>query len=187
MRKLFLISAMAMLAFPTTTFAQVIIHGDGAPRQCYVSVKLGDPGRPSTIRSCVEALKTPGLNKKNLAAMNTNIGILHMRAGNLDQAKEWYDNSLEIAPNIAETYVNYSAALIHLNDPRKAIEMASKALEFETDKRPEALYNRAIAYDRIDDYNRAYRDLKQALTLRPEWPAALKAIDNYIVAPKPTG
>ena len=110
-----------------------------------------------------------------------------MRAGNLDQAKEWYDNSLEIAPNIAETYVNYSAALIHLNDPRKAIEMASKALEFETDKRPEALYNRAIAYDRIDDYNRAYRDLKQALTLRPEWPAALKAIDNYIVAPKPTG
>jgi len=187
MRKFFLISAMAMLAFPTSSFAQVIIHGDGAPRQCYLSVKFGDPGRHSTIKNCLNALETPGLNRKNRAAMSTNIGILYMRAGKHDKAKKWYDEALEIAPNIAETYVNYSAALIYSDNPRKAIQMADKALEFDTDKKPEALYNRAIAYDRIEDFNRAYRDLKQALTLRPEWPPALKAIDNYIVASKSTG
>jgi hypothetical protein len=50
---------------------------------------------------------------------------------------------------------------------------------------PEALYNRAIAYDRLDEFSLAYKDLKEALVLRPDWDVALKAINNYEVVPKP--
>jgi len=46
---------------------------------------------------------------------------------------------------------------------------------------PEALYNRAIAYNRLNNYKGAYNDLKQALVLKPEWTAALKALESYTV------
>ena len=50
---------------------------------------------------------------------------------------------------------------------------------------PEALYNCAMAYDNMKRYGEAYADLKKALTLRPDWAPALRAIDNYEVTEEP--
>jgi lipoprotein NlpI len=46
---------------------------------------------------------------------------------------------------------------------------------------PEALYNRAVAYDRLENYKGAYKDLKQALVLRPDWEPALALLSGYQV------
>jgi len=46
---------------------------------------------------------------------------------------------------------------------------------------PEALYNRAIAYDRLQNYKGAYKDLKQALVLRPDWEPAMNLLSGYQV------
>jgi len=185
------LSATMMIAFSTsiTASAQIVIQGDGAPRACYLSVKAGDQGRPATIKKCLDALESYDLSLKNRTALHTNIGILYMRAGKYEKATAWFDTSIALAPKTAETYINYAAALIHSNDFTGAIKMANIALEYNPtrEKNPEALYNRAIAYDRLEKHGHAYRSLKQALELRPDWPPALKAIDNYEVSTKTNG
>ena len=86
---------------------------------------------------------------------------------------------------MAEIYINYGASLIHIGDYNGAVTAINKAIDLETVKMPEALYNRAIAYDRLENYKGAYKDLKQALVLKPEWPAALKVLENYTVTRAP--
>lgn len=187
MRKilLFIVVFPVFLALPAQ--AQMVISGNGAPYACYMKVKTGDSGKSSTIRQCEEALLGTDISVKNEIALKTNIGILHMRAKNYNKARLWYEDALAMAPNEPLIYVNYSACEVYMGDYPKAVTLATRALELGTDKEPEALYNRAIAYDRLDKFTPAYRDLKRALELRPDWAPAVKAIANYDVVTVPKG
>lgn len=183
-----IIAALALAFLPLLPAqAQMIISGSGAPYDCYMKTKTGDPGKRTTIRECEEALIGTQLSKKNEIALKTNIGILNMRAGHYDKARDWYDDALAMAPKEPLIFVNYSACEIFMGNYSKAVELASTAIELGTDKEVEALYNRAIAYDRMDQFTPAYRDLKRALELRPDWTPAVKAISNYQVKSAPKG
>lgn len=183
MHKSILIAFALSASMNGTSTAQVIISGEGPARECYLKTKGDDPGRKSTIRDCIDSLRVMSLSRNNRAALKTNIGILYMRGGDYETAQKWYEEALDLNPDIAETHISYAASQIYRGDPDGAIASINTALELGTDKRPEALYNRAIAYDRKQDYSRAYKDLQRALTLRPDWDLALKALDNYDVKP----
>jgi len=165
-----------------TVSAQVFVGGNGAPQQCYTSAKIGNPGTKGAIRICEEALETVGISRKNKAATHTNLGVLLMRKGDNQDAQTQYKHAIDLRPNAAEVYINYAASLIYTGEYQNAISTINKAIDLETSKMPEALFNRAMAYDRQQNYTAAYKDLKQALLLKPEWPAALKALDNYSVS-----
>jgi|GEM_PF-3196677 len=167
--------------------AQMIISGSGAAYDCYMKTKTGDPGRRGTIRGCKDALSEIDLTKKNQIALKTNIGILNMRAGKYEEARKWYDDAIQMKPNEPLIFVNYSACEVFMGNYSKAIELATTAIELGTNKEAEARYNRAIAYDRLDQFTPAYRDLEQALVLRPDWAPAVKAIANYEVVSAPKG
>lgn len=169
----------------SAAFAQSLVIGDGGAQECYYSVKHGDPGRTSTIKSCKVALRDPHLSKKDEAATHVNLGILLMRSKDYDDARAQYKRAIEMQPKLSEAYINYAANLIYLGDFEEAITASNKGIDLDTKKMPEALFNRAMAYDNLRQYNEAYADLKKALTLRPGWKPALRAIDNYEVAPKP--
>jgi len=72
-----------------------------------------------------------------------------------------------------------------MGEYQAAITAIDKSIELGTTKMPEALFNRAMAYDHLKQYNKAYADLKKALELRPDWAPALAAIDNYEATPAP--
>jgi tetratricopeptide (TPR) repeat protein len=167
--------------------AQLLVMGDGAAKECFDRVKFGDPGRHTTIANCEAALDDISLRIKDRAATHVNVGILYMRAKQYKKSQHHYDAALKMAGDLPEIHINLSANYIYTGDYEKALAAANKGIELGTDKMPEALYNRAMAYDYLDRYNEAYHDLKRALELRPDWPPALKAIDNYEVTPKSSG
>lgn len=169
-------------SFSGTAIAQSLVIGDGGAQECFYSVKHGDMGRASTIKKCKEALKDPHLSIEDEAATHVNLGILLMRSKQYDASRTQYKRAIKMQPKLSEAYINYAANLIYLGDFQEAITASDKSIELGTKKLPEALYNRAMAYDNLRQYNEAYADLKKALALRPDWKPALRAIDNYDIS-----
>ena len=160
--------------------AQVIVQNGGAARDCYMSTKTGNKGRIGAIETCKSAL-SEFLPAIDLAATHVNLGVLYMRKGDYADAQTHYTKAIEMRPKLAEAYINYAASLVYTGNYSAAIAAIDTAIELGTVKMPEALYNRAIAYDRLENYKGAYKDLKQALVLRPDWEPALKLLAGYQV------
>jgi tetratricopeptide (TPR) repeat protein len=176
----------ATFSVATSAVAQSLVIGNGDGNICYMKVKIGDPGRASTIRLCKKALTSGEMSQKDMAATHVNLGILHMRAKDYAGARAAYDKALRISPNLAEAYINLSANLIYMGDFNGALDAVNESINLDTDKMPEALYNRSVAYDNLRRDNEAYADLKRALALRPDWPPALRALENYDVVSIPS-
>ncbi len=163
--------------------AQSVVIGNSTAQICYMSVKFGDPGRATTIKSCKKALKDIHLSHKDKAATHVNIGILYMRSGDNEQAQKAFSAATTLRPNLAESYINYAASLIYTGDYDGALKAANTSIELGSNKMAEALFNRAIIYDYLRRDDDAYADFKQALVLRPNWQRARRALDKYDVTP----
>ena len=182
MQKLLFIVLLSALALPAQ--AQIIIGGNSLHRDCYESVAFSHSATKNAIETCDMALSIDSAHK-NKTASHVNRGILYMRSGDFNSARKDYEKAINLSPNLREAYVNYGALLIHEKDYDGAITALNQAVEGETIRNlHEALYNRAIAYDRQDRFREAYLDLKRALELRPEWDDAKRAISRYSVAKK---
>jgi len=172
---------LGFTSFASTAQAQLVVHGKGDAVVCYEYSARGNTGSRSAIETCTDAL-TQVLSQKDRAATFVNRGILLMRKGEQEKASKDYQSAIEIKPELTEAYVNYGASLIRQGEFDAALERLNFALkDTESATRPEALYNRAIILDRREDYKGAYRDLKEALALRPQWSPALDLIDRYEV------
>lgn len=178
--KLLLVSIFSFSAAATAS-AQIVVQSGGAAQECYTSTKTGNPGRIGAIRKCEAALLELNLSNKDIAATHVNLGVLLMRKGDYSKAKTHYSRAIEMRPKLSEAYINYAASLIYTGDYYAAVTALDTSIKLGTEKMPEALYNRAIAYDRLQNYKGAYNDLKQALTLRPEWSPAVDLLSGYEV------
>jgi len=176
--------ALALLSLPASASAQVVVLGSGDAQACYQMARDGNPGSAEAIRTCRSALNLD-LLRKDETATHVNIGILYMRAGDYIKSRDHYETAIAYAPDLPEAHINYGAALIYMEDYGLAIDALSTAIDLgETkpfEKMPEALFNRALAYDREQNYKAAYLDLRRALALRPDWPPALAAARRYNV------
>lgn len=172
------------LAISAQAQAQVIVHGNSEARACYMAAKTDDAGRRASIKRCETALDDEFLNRKDKTATQVNMGILLMRSGGHESALAAYDRAIELQPELAEAHINRGACLIHLSRPEDAIAALSKSIDLGTKHLPDALYNRAIAYERLGDIKPAYKDFKRAADLRPEWTAPSRALERYQVVSK---
>lgn len=173
------------LSLAASATAQILVLGSGPAEQCYKSAKLGDKGSQSAIRTCEEALAKHDISLKDTAATHVNVGVLYMRRKDNKNAQYHFEKALKIRPAMAEIYINYGASLIQIGNFDKALTALNKSIELETTKLPEALYNRSIVYNRLGKFKEAYKDLKQALAVRPGWPIAITALENYVVTTAP--
>jgi len=185
MLKALLIGVSATFYFTTSAYAQIFVHGGGKAHECYQKTKFNDPGRKSTIRLCEDALLDFNLQGDNEAATHINTAILYMRRGDYSDADKHYQKAIDLRPKISEAYISIAANYIYQGEYQAAITAVTTGIDLGTEKMPEALYNRAMAYDRLEKYTLAYKDLKQALTLKPDWEDAMKAISRYDVVSKP--
>jgi len=166
MKKRLYICAMATFisGFSLSAQAQVIVGGEGPQHLCYKKALYGNMGTKTALKICDEGVKQI-TSHKNKTATHINRGILLMRKGD-----------------------HPGAVLIHMNDYDGALDALNVAVETLDEKDlHEALFNRALAYDRKKQYREAYLDLKRALELRPDWTAAQQAISNYKVETKIAG
>lgn len=179
-----LLASLFSVSVTATASAQIVVQGGGAARDCYMSTKSGNPGRIGAIKTC-EAALSEMLTGKDLAATHVNLGVLLMRKGDYSEAQTNYARAIELRPKLAEAYINHAASLIYTGSYSEAVTAIDTAINLGTDKMPEALYNRAIAYDRLQNYKGAYQDLKLALNLRPDWEPALDLLSGYTVKSRP--
>jgi len=177
------ILALGLTAFSASAHAQLVVQGKGSAAQCYDYAITGNNGSRSAIKTCDEAFREV-LSQKDRAATHVNRGVLYMRKGDQEKASSDYAAALEIRPNLTQAHVNWAASFIRQKKFDAAIAALNTALEdVESPTRVAALYNRAIALDWKEDYKGAYRDLKEALSLRPDWEPALSLISRYEVRP----
>ena len=187
MRKyLYLNIAVLILGFSLPAHAQIkiVLGGDSLERTCYEKALYGNTGSKQAIDICDNAVEN-FTTHKNRPANHINRGVLLMRSGKFEAARRDYEKAIELNPDLRDAYINYGALLIQMQDYDAALTALNKAVEGEHTKNlHEALYNRAIAYDRQDRFREAYLDLKRALKLRPEWDDAKRAISRYSIVKK---
>lgn len=107
------------------------------------------------------------------ASARHNLGRLYMLRGDLDPAERQFHLALKERPGDARLLADlgalyYERSLREGNDGPdllgKAVEQASKAVEADPSL-PEAWFNRALCYERLDLFVQAEGDWKQYLTL----------------------
>lgn len=175
-----MIMALSM-SVPLLAEAQIIVGGNSHARDCYRGALSDEDGRRKSIKTCERALSEDHLGKIDRAATHVNLGILLMRRGDYPASLTAYDGALAINPDLAEAYINRGACLIFLSRPDDAITALTKSIELNTDHLPDALFNRAIAYERLGQTTAAYKDFRRAQDLRPDWDLPARALESYQV------
>lgn len=172
--------ATTLALCPALAHAQTVVIGQGAAQVCYQSAITGNMGSRSAIRTCSEAFDT-ALSRHDEAATYVNRGVLQMRRGDNDKALRDYKTALTLQPDLPEAYINYGVALFYQGEDALALEAYNTAISLDTNKMADALFNRALVHERMDDPKSAYYDLKAALDLRPDWPQARESLGRFTV------
>ncbi len=180
------IALATSMTFHIQAHGQLVVSGNGEARACYQRALSDQKGRQSSIRHCETALVQENLDQNDRAATYVNQGILLMRSEAYKDALSSYDKALKIKPQLVEAHINRGACLLLLDRTEDAIATLTVAIQTESGLLPEALYNRALAYERLGQSKSAYRDFKKALELRPDWGPATRALTNYTVIKKST-
>lgn len=109
---------------------------------------------------------TPQLGSKDneaAASYNLQLGIDYFRQGNLSQAKEKLDRSLQQNPKNAQAYVASGMLYDRLGEPRKADQYFSKALDLDP-KNGDVRNSYAVFLCRKGDYAKGEQMAIQAAT-----------------------
>ena len=91
------------------------------------------------------------------------------------------DLAIAWRPEIGEAYVNRGAALILRGDFNGAIASINKGLELGAEDPHEAYFNRAIAFEKLDNMAAAYADYQRAIALKPDWALPQQELARFTV------
>ncbi len=106
------------------------------------------------------------------AAFNIILAEQAFGVGEFGEAAEFYENALEILPDLEGVRVPLGMAYFKLKQFDKALALLEDAPE--TELSPEVLNNLGAACIDAESYDRSEKYLKRALELKPAYPEALK-------------
>lgn len=122
-----------------------------------------------SLRVCTSALAQGMLDRRDLAGTYINRGVLYMVRLDYKNARSDFEQAITIDSAIGEAWVNRGAINIIDKRYKEGIADISKGLDLGTNEPAKAYYNRAVAYEGIDDETDAYQDYQEALVLQPGW------------------
>jgi tetratricopeptide (TPR) repeat protein len=180
-----LIAGLAVLAAATLAAgaarASVTVIGGGLAEACSKAAIAGG----SALRSealCTQALSEEMLTPRDKAGTFVNRGILKMRRGEMGPALADFNDAARYEPRLGEIYVNRGAALIGQHRFADGLADLNKGLSLGVEEPAKAYYNRAIAYEGLDDVKSAYFDYQKAVELSPQWAAPKQELTRFHVA-----
>jgi tetratricopeptide (TPR) repeat protein len=174
-----MIGAVAMLAAGPAT-AAVTVFGGGLAEDCSHAALAGksDPG---SILTCTLALGSEDLDKVDRAGTLINRGVMKLRRSAFEEARVDLDAAIALAPAIGEAWVNLGAVSVGEKRFQAALDDLTKALTMGVKEPEKAYFNRALAYEGLDDEKAAYLDYQQALALKPGWSLPQKELLRFTV------
>ena len=132
---------------------------------------------------CSSALQDELLSEADLARTLNNRGTILLGRGLFAQSIPDFDRAAAIRPNFGEVYVNRGAARVGLGQYDEGLADLNPGLSLNPEQPEKAYYNRALAYEGLDDLRRAYLDYRRAAELKPEWLPAQEQLARFTITP----
>lgn len=175
-----LAAGAGLLAIAGASQAAVTVLGGGMARQCSEAA-LGGESATKFDDICTMALETELLSLRDRAGTYVNRGVLKLRRKEFGPAQFDFNRAIETKPDVGEAYVNRGAAAVGARRYAEGLADINKALELGVEEPEKAYYNRALAYEGLDDMKAAYFDYQKAVELKPEWEAPKKELARFTV------
>lgn len=158
----------------------VTVIGGGMAKECSVAA-LGGESDPRFEAICTQALDSEMLSLRDRAGTYVNRGILKLRRKEFASAEFDFNRAIQAKPDLGEAYVNRGAAAVGAKRFSDGLTDLNKALELGVDEPEKAYYNRALAYEGLDNLKAAYFDYQKAVELKPEWEMPKKELARFTV------
>jgi tetratricopeptide (TPR) repeat protein len=176
-------AAIAAFSIGTAARAAVTVIGGGQAEACSKAAKAGKADTPSE-KLCTEALETEMLSVRDRAGTFVNRGVLKLRRLNFEAATKDFDAAVSLQPAMGEAYINRGAASIGEHRYAESLPDLNKAIALGVDEPAKAYFNRALAYEGLDDVKSAYFDYQKAVELNPDWQAPKDELVRFHVSAK---
>ena len=184
MRRLFVCAAAtAALLAAGGAHASVTVIGGGLAEACSKAALQGKT-ELSFERTCTQALESEMLSARDRAGTFVNRGVLRLRRANFEAAIKDFNAAVGLQPNMGEAYVNRGAASIGEHRYAESLPDLNKAISLGVEEPAKAYYNRALAYEGLDDVKSAYFDYQKAVELSPQWEAPKNELLRFHVSSK---
>ena len=134
-----------------------------------------------SLNTCTYALETEVLVKRDRAATLVNRGVIQLRRKKYAAANRDFDTAIRLQPAMGEAWVNRGAALIAQKRWQEGMVDIDKGLSLGPDEPEKAYFNRALAWEALDDMEAAWRDYSKAVELKPDWDAPRKELARFTV------
>jgi tetratricopeptide (TPR) repeat protein len=167
-RVLWAACAAFVLAAAGAAQASVTVIGGGLAEDCSQAALHGKSDNNS-IRTCSEALDNESLNARDRAGTFINRGVMKLRRAEFDAAHADFDSAIAQAPHLGEGWVNRGAVFIAQKKYKEGLSDINQGLQLGVEEPEKAYYNRALAYEGLDDAKSAYLDYQQAIAIKPDW------------------
>jgi tetratricopeptide (TPR) repeat protein len=175
-----LAAGAALLAFAGGSQAAVTVLGGGMAKQCSAAA-LGGESDAKFEEICSQALDSEIMSLRDRAGTYVNRGILKLRRKDFSSAQFDFNRAIETKPDLGEAYVNRGAAAVGARRYTDGLADLNKALELGLEEPEKAYYNRALAYEGLDNMKAAYFDYQKAVELKPEWDQPKKELARFTV------
>lgn len=173
--------ALALALCAGSTHAAVTVIGGGMAQACSQAA-VGGESDVKFQQLCTDALDGEFMSPRDRAGTLVNRGVLKLRRGTYPEATRDFDQAVKIQPTMAEAYVNRGAASIGQRRYADSLPDINKGLELGVQEPAKAYYNRALAYEGLDDAKSAYFDYQKALEMQPEWAAPREQLARFSVS-----
>jgi tetratricopeptide (TPR) repeat protein len=160
--------------------AAVTVFGGSFAQDCFKAAKYGDV-RSEGLDNCTRAIETEMLDKRDLAGTYVNRGVVYMEETDYNHAGADFEQALKLNPMLGEAIVNRGAVLIAQRHFQDGIDEITRGLALSPEEPEKAYYNRAIAYESVDNLKAAYYDYMKASELKPNWAAPKTELARFTV------
>ena len=150
--------------------AQMAVSDGAHARACFKAAKYGT-NTEQGMAECGAAIDTERLGRTDLAGTYVNRGVLRLRLKAYALARADFDAAIDLEPTLGDAHIDRGTALIGEARYKEGIEEIRWGLVLGSEEPAKAYYNRAMAYEAIDNENAAYADLAKASELAPGWAA----------------
>jgi tetratricopeptide (TPR) repeat protein len=173
--------AVAALAVATAAEGAVTVLGGGLAEVCSTAALDGKTDTKFED-ACTLALDTEFLPLRDRAGTYINRGVFKLRRASYTDAASDFSQAARLQPEMGEAYVNRGAAFIGQKRYSESLPDLNRAIELGVSEPAKAYYNRAIAYEAMDDVKAAYFDYRKAVEIDPAWPAPREQLTRFTVS-----
>jgi tetratricopeptide (TPR) repeat protein len=168
------------LAAGGPALAAVTVFGGGMAEDCSHAAIAGKSD-PASILACSLALGGEDLSRRDRAGTLINRGVMKLRRLEFENARADLDAAVALTPTIGEAWINLGAVAVGERQYEAALRDLNKALQLGVKEPEKAYFNRALAYEGLDDEKSAYFDYQQALALKPGWSLPMTELLRFTV------